>query len=509
MEGAVGILTAGQTRIDPAPFVAWVEARRAEHDARERREALLAGAKLSPTAATGALKLALAEIGWFGEAEERSFSALRSGERLTISCDDVLQAFDYAGVPIEDVYPGLVSPTVELEDRYCPTCAERVTTGADGVCPWCETDLSRRGLQAAPEPFHPTLLPSPPVRKPRRVPVRTAKAPKAGWDAAPTVARPEGRLRPAVVPGAPGTGKRSYLTADMVELAKAILDGGATLQDAAQVVWLDPQIRECYASRDSLYQALQRIRARGWSLRAPKAGVYRGELSEATLHEAAWLYYYDQLGFQRIARWLRANRSQAVASYATENSLLNSLYYAFKQRGWPRRDRIEATNIASYRHGLAPREGRDHINYQRWKKRHRKRPRCKGIVRGKKRYGARCARPAKQGSDYCPGHDPAQREEVLERVAAMRSRSHAVVNIWPFTEWLREQRKQFKTQGEMAERLGVPTTFLGRWLKGRAASNATTRSIIKPKTVEKVLAAWGDGTTLEDLYGGSALKDAA
>jgi hypothetical protein len=199
---------------------------------------------------------------------------------------------------------------------------------------------------------------------------------------------------------------------------------------------------------------------------------YRGHLSDDVLwRDAAWLYYYEQMGFQRIARWLRANRASEVAGFANENSLLNSLYHAFKKLGWPRRDRIEATNIASYRHGLAPREGRNHTDYQRHKRKVKgARPRCKGIVKGKARAGARCARPAKHGSDFCPGHDPEVRAQLLERVAAMRLISHELVNVWPFTEWLRERRVEFSSNKAMAKRLGCSQTAIAKWLDGHAAT---------------------------------------
>jgi hypothetical protein len=388
-------------------------------------------------------------------------------------------------------------------DLYCPQCAEQVTTGADGLCPWCETDLTAVPVSEAPapEPFDPERLEHAPTHRPAPVKVRTAKAPRPGWDGAPTVARSEGQLTPTVPAAGPGTGKRSRLTPGMIAQARELLDGGASLRDAAAAVWLDPQAQARYSTYDGLYQALQRARARGWNLRAPKAGVYRGNLSEQTLHEAAWLYYYDQWGFQRIARWLRANRPQGVAGYASENALLNSIYHAFVKLGWPRRDRMEATNIASYRHGMAPRKGRNNTDYERWKKARpgASRPRCKGLVRGKKRYGARCGRPAKHGSDYCPAHDPAQREEVLTRVAAMRATSHAVVNIWPFTDWLVEQRTRFPTQRAFAEALGVDSSVVGLWLKGQG-HNPTRRPVIKPVTVERALQALGQGPRLAELY---------
>jgi hypothetical protein len=52
--------------------------------------------------------------------------------------EDVL---DHADVAFYELYPHLDDDSVEdeMSDRFCPSCRDMVTVGADLICPWCET----------------------------------------------------------------------------------------------------------------------------------------------------------------------------------------------------------------------------------------------------------------------------------------------------------------------------------------------------------------------------------
>ena len=56
----------------------------------------------------------------------------------------VEDALDHAGVPFREIYPHLDDDGVEEEmsDRFCASCRDMVTVGADLICPWCETPTS-------------------------------------------------------------------------------------------------------------------------------------------------------------------------------------------------------------------------------------------------------------------------------------------------------------------------------------------------------------------------------
>jgi hypothetical protein len=326
---------------------------------------------------------------------------------------------------------------LELEDEaWCHTCRENMLP-IEGKCPWCDTPVGVKPIRTTPKRRR--------DERPKRVTLRTVKAPRAGFE---RVERPEGELRPTLPKG-----------------------------------------------------------------RRP----YKGMLSRKLLRdEIAWLYYYEQWGFVRIARWLRENRPQEVAYAKSENSLANGIHSAFERLGWPRRDRVQATQIASYKHGYASRYNRDNDSYRRWHKVQsgKARPRCVGTVETcTGRIGARCARPAKHGSKYCAQHDPATAQERADRMAAMRAKSslHDCVNVMPFTLWLRERAKEYPTQKALAAALAAggygrdrsgrsQQKAVSRWLRGQPASNGTTGPIVSKRTVRAVLAALGGDTQFGDLY---------
>ena len=55
--------------------------------------------------------------------------------------EDVLA---HVGVGIWELYPELADEHSDIRDRYCSSCRDRVTTGPDELCPWCERPTEPR-----------------------------------------------------------------------------------------------------------------------------------------------------------------------------------------------------------------------------------------------------------------------------------------------------------------------------------------------------------------------------
>ncbi len=411
---------------------------------------------------------------------------------------------------------------LEVDTVFCVKCSEDVMP-VDGVCPWCETptgltlvhgELPERRERPAYRP-----------REPRRRKLGTVRRPRVGggWRPCP---KPDGqaslkRTRPR---RGPGSGKPSRMPAEVLRCAFEAFVAVPTIIYARDQV-LAAELEHPYSSPDSLYQGVAagvqaagdpHTRRRGASpcrrgARAsqPSPAEEAGRSfspSDALLHEAAWRYYYDEWGFERIARLYHP-----LTSYKTSKTLGRALYAAFRFHGWPRRDRIEATRIASYRHGLAPRKRKQVLgpraegDYRKWLKHQRGevRPRCRGRVASGPRAGERCLRPACHGSTFCQFHGARQATVVAARTEAMRAERDArLVPIAPFTLWLQGRLTETRTQRELARRIGFDNSIVSLWLRGRGRNGtaADPRPRLLRDTVDRALDAWGDGTTFEQLY---------
>jgi hypothetical protein len=108
--------------------------------------------------------------------------------------------------------------------------------------------------------------------------------------------------------------------------------------------------------------------------------------------------------------------------YASPKSAAVCLHDAFRREGYELRDRIEATRVASTKHGRAPRRGRDR-SYKRWLREVRGdyQPICVGVKRNAPGRGRRCSLPASRGSVYCHQHDPNREQERRLHMASMRA----------------------------------------------------------------------------------------
>lgn len=160
----------------------------------------------------------------------------------------------------------------------------------------------------------------------------------------------------------------------------------------------------------------------------PAVGRGPVKVTMPVLREAYDLYLHgrdDQdkpLSLRKVAALLLHK-----TDYASEKSFANQMSDAFRDLGWPVRDRIAATVRASTTHGLligakrpVARGGRSRAAYKYRRRRQLGlvRPPCSSL----KVDGDPCTRPAMHGSDYCIAHDPARREQVLLDLEDARSR---------------------------------------------------------------------------------------
>jgi hypothetical protein len=150
------------------------------------------------------------------------------------------------------------------------------------------------------------------------------------------------------------------------------------------------------------------------------AGVH-GYLTDAQVR-AVHRLYAEGLSLRGCAK-----RIFPRTRYASEKACANALHGQFVRLGLPRRERIEATVAASTTHGLAPRKSRDpdHIRRMRVARGEIADRTCSGVKQTYPSKGRPCRRPALAGSDYCIGHDPARRAEVLATLADARERQVA------------------------------------------------------------------------------------
>lgn len=170
-------------------------------------------------------------------------------------------------------------------------------------------------------------------------------------------------------PGLPeatvGRGRRTQLTEASFREAVAMWVEGCPVQTAASLLWhedargyktprvlagaLRLQLTHAFGA-DGATEQRARARAalaRGGELLArprsrPVAELNRRGLTDALLAEAAWLYYYEELGFDRLSRRLLGR-----TLYGNRGVLKSALREAFVRNGWPRRERDAASRAAT------------------------------------------------------------------------------------------------------------------------------------------------------------------
>lgn len=165
-----------------------------------------------------------------------------------------------------------------------------------------------------------------------------------------------------------------------------------------------------------------------------------------------------------------------VLGYKSPQSCEAAIGIAFKRYGLPRRDRIQATILASTTSGLSPRDHRERsrvrreagLTYQGMRSR---RPRCAGVRTQAPRKGGQCENVAQADSVYCYQHDPATKAERDRHAAEMRARQtreRATVS-WPdvheqLAPWLSTEKHPARALNVAT---GVAHAVCSRLLLGR------------------------------------------
>lgn len=446
-------------------------------------------------------------------------SYIEYGRRIEITTvsigfiDQVLTRAD--GPPLRSLYPDL-DAELSTEQAWCVACRETCMP-IDGVCPWCETPIFEPPTELPPP--RPSEAGAHPRRSHGRKKARTVPKPRVGeggW--CPTDAP---TLDEGLVPARPARHRRGRLTDELLVEFVDHWESAASVRAAVRE--LDAHTEHGYSSFERLYDAVGRhVRAAGWrdaataraALDAPAPMLQwpapRG-LTSALIFEAQFRYYICGYGFLRTARALLPD-----TTYASEGALADALHRLFRNEGWPRRDRVQATRLASYRHGLAPRDrdtrlgGKANSNYRRWLKHQRGevQPRCRGKVVQGSRTGRRCLRPALTGKLYCAAHDVANAQQVAARLKSMRAiRDRRLVPIEPFSCFLDKLAGRLGSNCAVASATGLDPTVVSRLR--RRMEKGKPKTTVRRDTVDRVLARLGDGTVFEDLYAPSTWRRAA
>lgn len=337
---------------------------------------------------------------------------------------------------------------------WCPQCFEEVAVDVDGECLWCSTECLIRRPEGAVD--------TRPVLGPER--------------------RPEGWVPPKEAQPAPTGREPSHASRNRNVHDLEIEDLRPVPPPPIWPIGIPPP------------EEFEEVPTRTYRRRSDSP------LTERLLHEARWRYFYDGWGFVRIARLMLP-----LTVHHTDNSLATALRNAFKREGWPRRDRIQATNLASWHHGLKARGvERDRATgadaaYRRWFKVEHGiyRPNCASeTVRGEA-----CDRPANRGSLYCQVHGESadHNEEILAAARARRDANMVPINPW--VRWLNGLVAERGTQLAVAGALGCDGTMVSLWrLRRDNDGNVGARATIHSRTVRKYLARVEGAPAYAELY---------
>lgn len=158
--------------------------------------------------------------------------------------------------------------------------------------------------------------------------------------------------------------------------------------------------------------------------RPSNIGPPRGarNMTFAVLQEAYELYLHGQDADGRpLSLRVVAARLLDRTDYSSVKSFTNCLSDAFREQGWPVRDRVAATVAAHYKHGLAPKHGSKRDYKRMLRDQTGRQPRCAGVRLQYPKKGQPCQLPAHKGSSYCRFHDPELRDQVVDVVERARA----------------------------------------------------------------------------------------
>jgi hypothetical protein len=334
---------------------------------------------------------------------------------------------------------------------YCPNCREQVIARKDGKCVWCDT--------------------------------QTGDVPVVEPEARVVVTRHARRTREALMEQL-GIVKRGtmFFVGDSLDATVCVCGGGKSKQSLV-----------CHACR----------KTQGYhsdSTRIFRPGHQARHITEDQIQEARRRYLAGE-SFNALAKSMLAD-----TGYSSWQTCASGLCRIFKARGWPARERIQATVAASYKHGLKKRDTQRGYNRLKREREGKWRPYCKGVRRQHPRKGEPCKRKAMFGSDYCVAHDPDRAAELAQHIRSVspaRVPSPPVerVLVAPLSAWLLEQYERLGAWKEVAAL--VEQDHNNTYGYAHPAGKHRTRKVLR-STVERMLAAArsnGTQVSFEDLYG--------
>lgn len=387
-------------------------------------------------------------------------------------------------------------------EQFCYACRAFATPVA-GLCPWCDAPTAR---------LHVADLPprrAPRSQRPARATLRTARGPRTERAFTPLPRPPAPMLVPPVRRG-PGTGAQGKLDTDL-SLRRIMLETyvelGAAHPTAVRLQHLvdPPPFSSSVNGAGSIRRFLS---TRGWEDRAVVDGLLahggwdaprqarerKAPLPEWLVREAAFIYFVDEVGFLEVAKRLGRH-----SPYRNAHVFSRALLDEWNWRGWPRRTQSSATAARNFRHGLS-----GDPDWRRMKRRQAQggaKPRCQGVTAQGKRAGKRCLRPAHGTSRYCLQHDPDQ-VELRRQMAAQRHQTvqQRMVPAAPFAWWLRHRAGELGSLRAVARRLGGAANYQALSRIARPTGELDLHATVTRDFVDRVLDAWGDGVSFEDIY---------
>lgn len=492
---------------DAGPFLEWVEARLAATDAQLRREARERG--FEPRKDTGALEILLRDIDWTADGPRKRiyYWRRRQPERgatidprtgaFMASAERIDAALEHAGVPVWEIYPDAGKPPEDAQELFCPNCSDEVLV-IDGRCAWCETEIVRPATSATGRPpRNRACVPrTSTTRRQRKSTSLRGLEPSARPDVheltgdpvdPPTVEQmrkglPEKFVREAM---------RMYLDCDLV-----LLDAARILHQRHPDRWASPttlseSLRGSFERRgvmlkidgrrlmhDPQAQAQQRARIERYLKTRDPGYAYQGKLPAELVWEAAYRYYLDGWGLNRVARRLLA--AFPWVEQSTAKALGLTLHRVFTANGWPIRPQREATQAANWRHGMTAHRGERRYERHRYRESNGLQPRCGATC---KATGRPCGNFAMRGDTRCFAHSERTREQ---REAAL-ARGHEVmrgelVDSTPFVTWLSGRVRQYGSQRATASVVALAPDLLSQILRTGGTKNTPgklTRGLIE------------------------------
>lgn len=247
----------------------------------------------------------------------------------------------------------------------------------------------------------------------------------------------------------------------------------------------------------------QREKRGGWRRPDLRGSKY----TEAQLRALHVFHIRDGLSLNELGK-----RTFEAVGYKTHHSAAVAISRDWKRLGLKARDRIEQTVLSSTKHGRKSRgQSRAEQNeYRRWLAKQRGwksikgpgQPLCEGVRENPPRKGEPCQRPAKEGSRFCPQHDPEtaeRRRAHLDRVRAVQREELAATALpmLPFAAYVKRRWQGLGTLAATAEQLGLHPSAVSVYARGHG-SDKQPKATIQRATVERVLEC--DGLQLGDVY---------